>query len=437
MPETVTECAECHLTSTLESQFRIGFTKAGKRARLCPVCWRRDQASNSRIRAYWLLGVGVVGLLLPDCPLRWFLLGVTGGFFLSYALTPLHEAAHALTAWALGFHVCHYKIGWWSEPYFWRRWGRCTFELCSVVEGGMVLAVTPNQRWMRLRQIMVIAAGPGFHLILVVMAVVVRMQAPLGSWMEWLATVVFLTNGFEFVHNAYPREVPSPDGPLGTDGMLLLKWCFSPAEGLQQQRLAYFYHEGLHLLRSNKVDEAVRLMKTARAEFPDELVIHSLDAVCRIESREWDEARSRHQKMRQRADLEPEWEAMFVNNIAHINLMTHQPELLPEALAYSQQAYAAIPWVPTVKGTRGATLVAAGQLEEGLCLLHQAFQQHREPQYKAINAAYIAWGLHQQGDAAAARHHLEIAKKLNPHDASMERIETILQQSTQMTGASS
>jgi hypothetical protein len=426
MPETVTECAECHLTSTLESQFRIGFTKAGKRARLCPVCWRRDQASNSRIRAYWLAGAGMAGLLLPDSPIRWFVLGTVGGFVLANALTPFHEAAHALAGYLLGFQLRQFKIGWWHEPFFWKRWGRCTIELCSFVEGGMVLPTTSSSHWFRLRTILVIAAGPGFHLLLVILAMAVRYQAPLGSWTEWLATVVFLTNAFELVYNLYPRTVQSCDGQTGTDGMQILGWCFAKPEVIRQQRLGYLYYECLYLLETGRYEDATRMAKTGYEEFPDEISMESLEAHCWISVGKRDEAKARFEAMRQRTDFPPEAEPAILSQIVYIDLTANDPGLLPEALEYSERAYSMLPWEPTIKGARGAAWVTSGQIHAGLPLLHQAFRECHEPESRAFYAAFIAWGMHQQGDTATARHYLDVAKRLEPRAASIAQVEAIL-----------
>ncbi|HET6423391.1 MAG TPA: hypothetical protein VFG20_06890 [Planctomycetaceae bacterium] len=426
MSETVTECAECHLRSILESQFRVGFTRAGKRARLCPVCWRRDQASNARIRAYWIFGVGVLGFFLPDSPLRWFILGVTSGYFLAQLLTPLHEAAHALAAYVLGFHLNQFKIGWWSEPVVWLRWGRCTVELCGLVEGGMVLATTKNMRWFRVRQILITAAGPGLHLVLVVIAVAVRYRAPLGSWIEWIATIVFLTNGFELVHNLYPRTVASPDGPVRNDGMLILNWCFAKPEDLRQQRLAYIYHECLYLLHIGRYDDGMQLAKTGRAEFPDDPNMESLEAFCWSSSGSRDEAKARYQALRYREDLPPEADAAILSFLIYLDLMEDDPEQLKEALEYSERAYSMLPWDSMIKGPRGAALVASGQVDAGLNLLQQAFHQCFEPESRAFHAAFIAWGKHQQGDSVGAHRYLEMAKRLEPRADSIERVEGIL-----------
>ena len=81
---------------------------------------------------------------------------------------------------------------------------------------------------------------------------------------------------------------------------------------------------------------------------------------------------------------------LYLENIAYADALIGDPALLPEADAYSKEAYNAISWVPSIVGTRGTVLVALGQFEEGIRFLKESFEKATSPRSKAENACHLA-----------------------------------------------
>jgi hypothetical protein len=102
-----------------------------------------------------------------------------------------------------------------------------------------------------------------------------------------------------------------------------------------------------------------------------------------------------------------------LNNIAYVDALIGDPQLLPEADAYSREAYEAAPWLSYIVGTRGTVLVAMGQLEAGIKLLKESFETGRTPRSKAENACHLAMAYFRTGDRVQADNYLKLARQLD------------------------
>jgi tetratricopeptide (TPR) repeat protein len=118
---------------------------------------------------------------------------------------------------------------------------------------------------------------------------------------------------------------------------------------------------------------------------------------------------------------------IILNNIAYVDALIGNPELLTEADAYSKEAYAAAPWVPSFTGTRGTVLVAMGQLEAGIKLLKESFEKALTPRSKAENACHLTMAHARIGDRDQADNYLKLARQLDPQCRLIERAEVEFQ----------
>ncbi len=119
---------------------------------------------------------------------------------------------------------------------------------------------------------------------------------------------------------------------------------------------------------------------------------------------------------------------MVLNNIAYADLMLEEQTLLPQADAFSAEAWKNVPWEPAVAGTRGAVLVALGQHQEGIELLRSAMVKSPDRHGKASDACLIALGEFRRGNLAQARSYLEIARRLDPGCSLIERASREIEQ---------
>jgi hypothetical protein len=102
--------------------------------------------------------------------------------------------------------------------------------------------------------------------------------------------------------------------------------------------------------------------------------------------------------------------------------MLGDADLMAEADAFSADAWTALPWMPTLCGTRGAVLVEQGELDEGIRLLRTALKKNESAYNRAVNACFLALGEARRGDDAAAQTYLETAGTLDPSCPVLPRI---------------
>ena len=120
--------------------------------------------------------------------------------------------------------------------------------------------------------------------------------------------------------------------------------------------------------------------------------------------------------------------AILLNNIAFADIMLENPELLPEADSFSEQAYQMISWEPAVTGTRGGVLVYLDRPEEGVEFLKEAFSKSIDKRGKATEACMIALGEWKQGNKKECKTYLALAKQLDPECYLIEHVKNKMAQ---------
>ena len=87
------------------------------------------------------------------------------------------------------------------------------------------------------------------------------------------------------------------------------------------------------------------------------------------------EGREALQRHLARTDLEPVQRALYENNLAWADLLLDDPDLEAEALERSAAAFAVLPTLPAVRGTRGLALIVGGAVDEGIDLCADAYRR--------------------------------------------------------------
>ena len=117
---------------------------------------------------------------------------------------------------------------------------------------------------------------------------------------------------------------------------------------------------------------------------------------------------------------------VMLNNIAYVDALIGTPDLLLEAEQYSLEAFRGIPWLPSMKGTRGTVLVQRGELDEGVALLEQSMNESQEANGKAENGCILAIAETKRGNRERAKSLLDVARQLNPECYLLPRAEEAL-----------
>ncbi len=356
------------------------------------------------------------------------------GLVLSPPLIVLHEAAHLLVARMVGFRVFAIHLGAGKIIHTARflslRWFLRQLPISgATIVGGL---------WMpqyRLRKFLIYLAGPGLHLVLMLVSLGIlsgQLFAQRTSALHLLAQAGFWINLLLLLGNLYPHKVATGLGVAGTDGWAMIHiFRVSPAE-LDKQLALYYVLEAVDAIDVGQKQTARQWIEKGLVLYPtDPFIINGAGFVYSHLS-EYQQARSAFVSVLE-SDPPPNegLKNIALNNIAFADIMLEDSALLPEADAYSEQAYKNLPWETLIGGTRGAVLVALGKTDEGIGLLKKAMAGSFDPTSKAMDACLIARGEIQRGNSAEAKKYLEAARQLDPKCNLLERITGEFEQITQ------
>lgn len=436
---TVRRCAGCGLKSALLTAFR----RHGRRL-YCPRCFERRHLGGFKIILLAKAAVGVAGLVLVVLasaglaseglrPFGWLLLNL----FLLFAFQVLvilpHEAGHALATWLLGARVFSVWVGL-GKTVVEIQLGKVKLEVKRFPVGGLTFVGHPDVRHYRLKQLLIVLAGP---LVNAGPLAALWVCVPPGSWRaENLgaglapAFTFFVANLIVLVVNLFPIRVRMGDLWVALDGLALLTLPFVSRATVGQVHALYFIQEGEVCRNARRYDQAAAWYERGLACYPEDLLNRFYLGLALAQGKQFERARREWLVVLGRADLDPQVRAVVLTNLAEVNLWVDPPEapgreaadLLGEADRFSAEALQSVPWLPNSKGTRGMVLTELGQLDEGMPLLQQAFQEHQDAEGKATCACFLALAEIRQGHSEEARTYVETAQQLDPDCFALEKV---------------
>ena len=423
-------CETCGREPRPGSEFtpaRRSFRTACRRE--CPECTRNRRGR----RLAWLIGlqlaVGVpLGALIlhhdPDAPAGKLFLGLSlMQIYLLLAIVS-HELGHACAARWLGWRVFLIRIG--SGRVVWR--GRCLgFDWVwhQWPWDGQTQVVPARADGMRPRLAAILLGGVAANALIA--AAVGWASHPADTEWDWQALPLpaqwfLVTNAGVVITNLWPRRLPNSTA-AGTDGYLLLSLLHWKA--VDQNRLQALRHALEAGACFEAGDEAG--MRKWYAEglrlFPEDANLLNFAAIDRLNRGEVLAAREAFLDLLKLQPAGTPAHQLFLNNVAYADLLADQPELLAEADDYSQHAFATLPQVPAVRGTRGSVLVMRGKYEAGCQLLREARAGNPQPGQKAANDCFLAVAAIRQGRLAEGRELLARARAGDPKCLLLGRVE--------------
>ncbi len=426
---------KCDLCGT-ESNFDAAFVKNPRSPKtLCPQCWVR----RGQTRQIWflvaLLIAGVSGfsfkLLAPESPgagvlLNFFMIGVS----VIVSIVP-HELGHAIVARALGWKVYQIVIGL-GKPLFKRRWYGILFEFRSIPVAGATFMTPTDTRWFRSKFFLSVLAGPAVNAMMVI-GVILICQGTLNYFdfdaLPVPAQLFIGANVWIIIVNLWPYELKSGFG-VPNDGKQLLQTLAFTKKALQQVECARFTFEALLCRERGDLSGARAWCDEGLTLYPQNPSLLNFSAINDLDLHNYERARETFLKLAEIPDQPRAARLVYLNNLAYADALTENPAWLAEADAYSRDAYAALPWMAAVVGTRGTVLVAMGQYQEGMKLLTKSIADAESPRNKAENCCYMALALHHSGNSDEAGKYLELARELDPKCPRLERTHNKLNPTT-------
>lgn len=419
------KCSRCGRESEIEQAFTVKKRLAGLVIRTyCPECYGRMESRENLVTVI-VFAVGLV--VLDSLTLRRGLANLSLDLLflvaVNFPIVVAHELSHTLVGSLLGVRVFRVIIGSgkllasrraFGITWEWRLW---------PLSGGTMMACPPRQSGNRARFFGAVLAGPALHVLLLAAALALQIfllilqgwfGADAGILLQW--TGLFIV--FDLIlllFNLFPKRAAGPAGQAGTDGWQLLHLLFMKPEEERLRDQSYYAMGALEASSRNDADDALRWVEQGLAKFPRQTALLAVQGEGLIQKKEYAKAREIFQSLLSSEDAKnPFVKYLMYNNIAYVDALLRNPDLLPEADRYSAEALRQLPWEASIIGTRGTVLLETGRLDEGIALLKEALAKHKTASGKAANAYHLSVGEGRRGNAEAGRRYLELARKYDP-----------------------
>jgi hypothetical protein len=415
-------CAQCQRRSTWPAAFITVYSFHGPRP-LCPRC-----AERRRVRStYRTWGWAAAALLLIPAAVGagilprnlWLLMGWGGVLMAMYLSVLPHEFGHALMAKAVGYRPL--AIVWGGFP---SLMDRRIFGVRTLIglapESGFACFDPVDDRWPRLKQAAVTAAGPLANALLAIAAffAAAAIAEPFTRSPLKFALLVFgIANTLLALANLWPTKVMTAAGSVPSDGARLLSLLVAAPPELAkhsasacQVRMFFAFRDRAHEFVLSEADAAEALIGPTPW-----IDIARSAALCHLDRPA--EARDLLRRTLTMPDIQsdPAVRAMAENNFAWANFVLDDAGADPETLERSARAFEVLPWLAPIVVTRVCALAAHARpgerrLAEASALLARIGELELNAQSRAgvlLAAGFIAAA---QGDTAAARRQLELAR---------------------------
>lgn len=417
------KCDRCGLQSDVEQAFSTQKRLGGSR-HFCPDCTLKRQTNSFLFDIVLLVGAGILIFSInPNSRAALIVLDVSLIVLFMLPLILMHELAHAGAAKLTGLRVFGIVIGVgktiWSGKLFGMHWSVNSLPIGGITSVGAL--PVPN---IRARLFLVYLAGPASHIVLAYAAQLLSRLLPAASFGRRALGALVFANILLAIFNLFPRKLPLTTGAQGTDGWHLFRVPFLKEQELTKLHVGYFAGEALLAYAENDFDQAGVWVDQALALDGNSAIALNVLGIIQMARGEYPASRGTFLQILETEDGKASaLHYILLNNVAYLNTLMGDPDLLPEAERYSAEALKHLPWVPPVIGTRGTVLVELGQVEEGIALLTKSMSLHPDKQGKALNACHIALGEFRRGDKVSAIRYLATAKMLDPNCMLIPRVE--------------
>jgi hypothetical protein len=343
---------------------------------------RKRRLQRSAALVFAICVAALIAGAAEAAPLR-LLLGTLAGFAIGIAL---HELGHLAFAAIASIPVHRIFIG--TGPLLWQsHFGDTALELRALpLAGGIQPYPVANCRWYRFALLLI--GGVLGNLICLLLGLFgLSMLGASGSAAEILVPILFVQL-LQIIVNVVPL---SGKGRVN-DGMRLLRLLTGRASASAQ-----LFELGKAYMIGYGAGNTPPAMTAASAR----LLYHAI----RLDGGHiYPDARDGVLRELHHADLSREEKILALDSLVTDGIVSGDPAAYADLDAWSQQALALGPDLPTLQGSRGSVLVELGRCEEGKALLAPLAAPDKPPSIDSfMSRAFLALAEHRLGNVAAAR----------------------------------
>jgi tetratricopeptide (TPR) repeat protein len=423
------KCDICGAETKVEEAFYLIKDKYSHLPRRrCPKCWMKLQTGASK-RAFFAYFCAIaVGLALvissSGNTFGWFLLNFVLYYLLMIVAALPHELGHAFAAKAVGFRVFHISIGY-GRTIFERPFCGFDFQVKSIPFGGFAFSTPKNSKSYRVKDCIVVLAGPLANLLIAaLLAVLTPDQALSFDFFNGLNLpgVFFVANMMSFCYSLVPRYFESVYGRIPNDGLILWKTLSLKKSAMEAIPVYYYLYEGLERFKHKQLQTSREWFEKGLAVFPNNVTLLAAKGHVLTYQKEFSDAREIFLHLLNLPNVHIHQRCYYTNNLAWVDALIGGNELIQEADKYSAEALENMPHVSHFKGTRGTVLVEMGRFDEGLKLLKEAMDSAMDSNSKALNACHISIAEQRRGNFEEGQKYAAIARSLDSDCILLDRL---------------
>lgn len=332
----------------------------------------------------------------------------------------LHELGHALAAKLLGWRVREIVIGFGRDLWQW-QFGETRVRIKLAPVEGYVLPAPREAHHVRIKSMLIYAAGPGAELLLLGLLLAVFGYDSVFGGANEIASVALQSLAIVILLGAGFNLLPFRSEGAVSDGLGIISSPFMSDESIELRLLTLELRELRALLNSGETEIAVRNVGEYLRRFPHNLALQLLLVSALSANRQIEAARDYVRDNLATPNLSTARRQAWLQQQASIELDAYEPSYLVMDLAL-QEALAAAPSRSSLLAIKGASLVLRGQIDDGGNMLADAWRNNDGSANDADILAYLAIAAHRRGDRAATTHFQTSFEQINQSRFLAERV---------------
>lgn len=335
----------------------------------------------------------------------------------------LHELGHAAMASRLGWRVREIVIGFgrtlWSF-----RYGETHIKIKMAPIEGYVLPAPVDPGNVRMKSMLIYAAGPGAELVLLAFLIAIFGWDTVFNDSDQLSLIALKTLAIVIIVGAGFNLLPFRTEGAVSDGLGILSSPFLADEMIEMRLLTFEMREIRSLLNNGRAGEAVDQVRSLRRKFPTNAWLEPMLATALAADGKTDEARQYVRDKLAQGGLPDEVRRTWLAIQAEIELESSEPDYLVLDLAL-QKALRLTPDAPDLLAIRGASWVLRGRYEDGGNQLEQAWRKNDGSADDPMMLAYLTIAARKLGELDAAAHFFEAFEQTNRSVALKQRVDAL------------